>query len=1308
MKRRLFSCWLWGAVLVCIILPHQGLGLDPNKTFTQYVHTNWGIEEHLPQSNVWAVTQTADGYIWLGTEEGLARFDGIRFTVYTNRNVAQMTSNWVTYLFEDSKNNLWVVTWGGGVLRRSSGSETFTAFSQKDGLGDDNLVAVCEDHDGNIWVATVNGLSCLESGSDRFKTYTTKDGLADNHVNRVLVDSDGLLWVGTDQGVNCFRDGRFSTYTTADGLAGNKIWALYECSAKNLWVGSDKGLCLLKKGMEQTNKFVAVEKFPQDRIWAILEDRNQNLWIGSDQNGVLRYDLDTGNWLSSWPDLPMKAILSMHEDREGNIWLGSRNGLGCLKDASFTPFSNLDGLPDEETFSVFQQSSGELWVTSSGGMSLLDPLTMRFRTFTTKDGLSSDKVFSMYEDRQGALWIGTDDGGLNCRRGGKFIYFTSADGLGNNRIRSILQDRYGVLWVGTWAGGLNFLKDGRFTTLNREHGLSSDVIRIIYEDRNGRLWVGTDTGLNLLVRSSKPGQEYRFSHFLNTKNPVMNNIRSIYEDVDGSLWMGTYGGGLVRFKDEMFAAVTMNEGLFNNSVFDLLDDGAGNLWMSSNKGIFHAPLQHLREVVDGKRRSVLCIAYDTDDGMISRECSGMSQPSAWKDQSGRFWFPTKKGVVMTHPGKMKRNLNAPLLKIEKMIVDNLTVNLTADGVKRKISFSPGKERFEIHYTGLNFRSPEKIHFQCKLEGFDDYWLDMDKRRIAYYARVAPGTYTFRVKAGNSDGVWSEEGVALTFKLEAYFYQTSGFYLFCILAVIIMGISWYRLRVLRLERRAEVHRSMAEKADRANQAKSKFLANMSHEIRTPMHAIMGFTQLLEAEIQDKQHRKYLKAISASGQTLLDLINDILDLSRIEAGKMELSYEPVNPMLLLEEIRHIFAGKAKARSLDLQVSLGEGLPEVVLLDSLRMRQILFNLVGNAVKFTDSGFVRISVSVGEGATMAGHVSLIFTVEDSGIGIPKDQQEYVFQSFSQAGGQNNERYGGTGLGLAITRRLVEIMGGAIILKSSEGEGTSVSVVLKELVTVSLLRNDVGANYADTHIDISSVRLEKSLILVVDDKALNRQLLEKYLDFPEVKVVEAENGKEAIVMARRYAPDIILMDLKMPVMDGYEAVRIIKSDPQLRHIPIVAVTASAMPEQLQEVKKLGAESHLKKPVSKVDLIIELMHYLPYSVVEDDDAKGPGKAVMGVESLALDVRRRLPELLALLEGEEFSERRRHLFATMVCDELEAYALLMKKMADQYGALVLTHWADQLYTDVQSFNMAKVEETLKLFPGLIEDIRKLAL
>jgi ligand-binding sensor domain-containing protein/signal transduction histidine kinase/ActR/RegA family two-component response regulator len=1501
MKRKIFLSVL---LLVFLTLSPSGLALDPQKKFTQYVFDNWGLEDGLPQISIHAVIQTGDGYLWLGTQEGVARFDGVRFEVYNKNKVEQIKNNWINVLFEDRQNVLWIGTRGGGVTCLHPGEGKFTTITKEQGLAHNKVWSISEDHEGGLWIGTEGGMNLLKNG--KILTYTTKDGLSNDLVMAIHEDRNGNLWIGTDGGgLNRRKDDRFITYTTKEGLANERVMAIYEDSTGNLWIGTDNGLNCLEPGSEKFITYTTGEGLSSNRIRTIYEDGDRNLWIGTYDGGLNRLEQGKFTICTAKEGLANDSIWCIYEDGEGSLWIGTyKSGLYRLQDGKFTTYSHLEGLADDMVKSVCEGPDGSIWIgTDGGGLNRLKQ--GKFTAYTTGEGLSDNRVKCLYCDKEGNLWIGTGKGGLNRFKDGEFTIYTTKQGLANDLVRSLCEDRDRGLWIGTGAG-LNRFKDGKFTLYTTKQGLTSDIIRCIYEDREGSLWIGTDGGgLNRL-------KDGKFTTFTSREGLANDSVWCIVEDREGNLWIGTNGGGLSRLENGKFINITTNEGLFDDTIHQILEDDNGNLWMSCNKGIFQVSSKDINDFIEDKSKTLHCVSYNERDGMKSRECNGGTFPNGCKSRDGKLWFPTIKGVVTIDPNNLKTNMPPPPVRIEEIIVDGREIKSPLFTTSEPLVLSPGKNQVEIHYTCLSFLDAEKGRFKCKLEGFDKEWQDVGPRRTAYYSKIPPGDYTFRVNACRRDGIWNETGASVSFSLEPHFYQAFWFRGLCGLVIVLMGFAGYRLRVRFLKKRTEeltgelraqveertrdlekrqkdleerneeleaidesikainrefklekVFKSilqqamklcpLAEKgtfliydnkekqfrvaanlgahstseknitltykeairrytertdqmkngvyvlqqfkgaageeklkslpvpqatlamsvileekpqgflildsmgypnafdhsaiqrlvylrehavlamskagaleqlkqekekvdhalktaerakkmAEKANKAKTIFLADRSHDIRNHMNLILGFSQVLKTEIIDEQQKRNLEAILSSGRTLLKLIDDLLDLSRIESGKMEPEYEALNIRSILDEIKNIFSKKAREKALDFQLDVDPALPEVVIMDGLWLRRILENLVSNAVNYTDKGFIRLSAqTIG---SQGDRVNMAFSVQDSGKGIPKNQQKCIFDPFKRQKGYFNGQYEGAGLGLTITRRLVQLMGGEISLDSQVGKGSTFRVTLENIsVSGVVIESEIPEP------DVEGIRFEEASLLVVDDVEQSRRLLKEYLSQSPFQFIEAENGTEAVKLAKEHHPDLVLMDMRMPKMNGGEATRLIKADKKLRNIPVIIITGSAMELQRQEIKEAGGDGYLTKPVSKSDLIIELTRFLKWSHAE---ITGPGKPPgiekeKGIMTPLADFlpqkREKLQELLTYLEGEDLDQRLELLIKRFIIDDIENFSKEMKTLAEKYEVVTLYQWTDKLFNDIKTFNRAKIEKTLASLPGLIEEIKE---
>ena len=778
------------------------LALDSRRELSQFSHDVWLTENGLPQNTVHSIAQTRDGYIWIGTEEGLARFDGVKFTVFDKQNTPQLKSNYIRALLADRQGALWIGT-AEGLVRMLDGK--FTLFTTNEGLPSNTIQAVLEDREGNLWVATATGLGLFKSGG--LTTFTTKERLIGGSIQALFEDAEGALWIATPYGVGRVKDGAFTNYTVRDGLGSNTVRAIQQDREGRIWFGSLGGLTSFSGGRFTT--FTTRDGLPNDRIISLHASRDGGLLIGT-AGGFCRFTDGRFNGFNSGEALSTSTILALLEDLEGNLWIGTESGgVNLLKDTKFTTYTARNGLSNDVIKSIYEDRQGNMWIgTDGGGLNLLKD--GKVTVYTTRDGLSSNFVLALFGDNAGNLWAGTPDG-LNRISQGKFTVYTAADGLANNDVRSITADRAGNLWIGT-RGGLTRMKDGLLKTFTEVDGLPNDLIATLYEDAKGNLWIGTFGGLSKLANGE-------FTTFTTRDGLSSDAVISLYEDSDGTLWIGTNGGGLNRMKDGKITAYTTSNGLLDDVVYRILEDGRNNLWLSCRKGIFHINKKELDEFAARRITSIAPVAYGTADGMMTRECSGGGDPAGWKGSGGKLWFPTIKGVAMIDPERIRTNAQPPPVVIEQIRIDDQTF-----APSDRIELPPGTTRFDLYYTAPSFVAPEKVRFRYKLEGFDEDWIDSGNRRIAYYTNLRPGAYNFRVIASNNDGVWNETGAAFGLYLKPYFYQTYWFYAVLLLGLAMLAWLLFRLRVRGM--RAQFGAVLAERTRIAREIHDNLAQEMS--------------------------------------------------------------------------------------------------------------------------------------------------------------------------------------------------------------------------------------------------------------------------------------------------------------------------------------------------------------------------------------------------------------------------------------------------------------------------------------------------
>ncbi len=793
-----------------------------NKRLSEYMHSVWTAEHGLPQNTGIALCQTLDGYLWIGTQEGLARYDGIQFSVFDKTNTPAFKSNYFTALVEDRDGVLWIGTNGGGLVRLRNG--VFTTFTTQNGLSNDIVRSLLQDRNGAIWIGTNGGGVCrFKDGV--FTAYTTKNGLSNDVVYALIQDHEGAIWMGTlGGGVSRLKDGKFSTYSTQNGLSNDIVRSLMEDRDGAVWIGTNGGgVCKIKDGKWTT--YTTKDGLANDRVYALLQDRIGAIWIGTLGGGINRLKDGIFETYNTQNGLSNNGIRSLMEDRDGALWIGTNGGgVDRFKDAMFTTYSTINGLSNDRAVSVLEDSAGNIWIGTSDGLNHFQ--NGIFKTYTQKEGLPGSAALSLLQDYDGALWVGTDKGLVRIQ-GERITTYTTTDGLAHNAVQSILQDRNdGALWIGTNGGGLNQFKDNKWKTYTTKDGLSHAAVFALMQARDGALWIGTGGGgLNRF----KDGQWTTYS----TKTGLSHNvIYSLYEDRDGAIWIGTSGGGINRLKDGKIKAITTSEGLFNDVAYCILEDNAGFLWASCNKGIFRVRMSELNNVADGKLARVSCESFGSGDGMVGSECNGGSQPAGWKSHDGRLWFPTVKGVVVVDPGKIVINSRAPSVLLESIPVNG--VDMLKNDSFRPILDSGGSidlpantDKIEFHYTAPWFTAPDHVKFKYMLEGYDKAWTEAGMRHTAYYTNLPRGHhYRFRVIACNNDGVWNESGASAMFYLMPHFWETWWFYSLCFVFVVSSGFGAYRTRVRNLQRHAEIlERTVAERTEDLQNANEEIQRQM---------------------------------------------------------------------------------------------------------------------------------------------------------------------------------------------------------------------------------------------------------------------------------------------------------------------------------------------------------------------------------------------------------------------------------------------------------------------------------------------------
>ncbi|MFX1411358.1 MAG: two-component regulator propeller domain-containing protein [Promethearchaeota archaeon] len=1235
------------SVVMCILQDSRGfMWFGTQDGLNRYDGYEFVVYKHDPEnphslSNdfVLSIYEDRSGVLWVGTNggglNGLDRETG-RFVHYLNilTDTHSLSNNVILSIGEDRERRLWVGTNGGGLNRFDRETRRFSRYQNvpddTHSLSNDVVTAIYRDREDTLWIGTGGGLNRWDQDVEQFIRYQ-------------------------------------SVITDVHSLGGNNVQAIYQGQEGELWIGTfDGGLSRFDRETEQFARYRNIPGNPHslssNAVQSVYVDRSGALWIGTNNAGLNRFDREMKQFVHYQNDpadphsLSINNVLSVYEDRTGGLWVGTFGGGLDKYDRSTERFVYYRANPNDPhslnsnlIWSFYEDQAGVLWVgTFGGGLNRFDRGTGRWRhyqnEFVYPHSLSSNNVTVVYQDRESVLWVGTLGGGLNKFDRGteRFTRYQNVPAdphsLSGNNVLSIYQDREGVLWLGT-NGGLNRFdrETERFTSYQNvptdTHSLSNNVVAAIHQDREGVLWVGTSGGgLNRFDRETEqfisyqniPGDAHSLSN---------NNVLSIYQDREGVLWLGTFGGGLNKFDraTETFTHYREKDGLPNDKIYGILEDDQGNLWLSTNGGLsrFDPRTETFRN-------------YDVRDGLQSNE---FNMGAYHKSSSGEMFFGGINGFNVFYPDNVKDNPYIPYIVITDFKLFNESVGVGDDSPLEKsieetdvIELSYEEDFFSFEFAALHYTDPEENQYAYMMEGLDKGWNHVGTRRFAGYTSVPPGEYTFRVKGSNSDGVWNEEGAAIRIVIPPPFWETWWFRVLVGMLVVggVLGAVTWRIRsieaqrrrleilvdertkelrdtLVELERAKEAALEAQRAAEAASRAKSVFLASVSHELRTPLNAILGFTQLMNRDIGlSTEQRENLGIINRSGEHLLGLINDVLDLSKIEAGRAMLNERDFDLHHLLDGLEEMFRLRAENKDLMLTFDRASDVPQYVRTDEGKLRQVLMNLLGNAVKFTQEGGVVLRVRVvilsPSQAERDERQWLLFEVEDTGPGIAPEELEAVFDPFVQTktGQQSPE---GTGLGLPISQQFARLMGGGLSMSSELGQG-------------SIFRFEVPVEVVDASA-VRAVQPSRRVIglepgqptyrlLIVDDGETNRKLLVKLLAPLGFEVREAVNGREAIEIWERWEPHLIWMDMRMPVMDGYEATRRIKATTKGQATVIIALTASALEEDRAIILSEGCDGYIRKPFREAELFNALTEHLGVRFVyEELETREPTQDVLG-------------------------------------------------------------------------------------------------
>ncbi len=1117
------------------------------------------------------------------------------------------------------------------------------------GISSDRIKSICAEKSGNLWIGTDGGgLEYLELNNEIFHHYKYNPSdpfsLNNNTVSVIHVDKNDFLWAGTKSGLNKFikESGKFISYKSSDdpqSISGNQIASIFEDKLGYLWIGTRDG------GLNQfdplTNRFKRYSHDPKnpnsisdDYAWAVYGNSDGLIWIGTYSLGLNLFDTKTEKFtqyrkvFNDPKSLSDDQITTIYENQSGIVWIGTWSaGINKYdrKKEKFITYSSIPGNPNSlsgnSVYAIYKDSNEELWVgTDIGGLTRINERENKFTHYfhdqNNLNSISSNSVFSICEDSDGYIWIGTDDAGINKfdKAANKFQHFKydpkNPNSLGDNRISQIFCDSYGDLWIGI-KGGIDKLKRGGTQFIHYKNdpkntkSVSEQLAYIFYEDKTGNLWIGTHgDGLMIYNRKTDDFNFYR-SDPANLSNSLSHDaVSSLCEDENEILWIGTNGAGLNRFDraKNQFKHFNEKNRLANDVVNGILSDNKGNLWISTGKGISKFNI-----------KSETFTNYVSKDGLQGSDFNGRAY---FKSRNGEMYFGGSNGLNCFHPDEIIENPFVPPIVITDFQIlhkpvavgydpywDRTILNESISETKL-IDLKHYDNIISFEFAALDFHSPEKNQYAYILEGFDNHWIHTSaKERTITYTNLNPGEYTLKVKGSNNDGVWNEAGTSLKIIIHPPWWATWWSYTLYGFVFILIFVTSTRIYLNRHRLRTQLtlEQEHAKRLEEVDKLKSNFYANISHEFRTPLMLILGPAEKLALKLADEESKKHTSLIKGNANRLLNLINQLLDLSRLEAKKLKLHASPGNIVQFIKGLVREFDQIAEQRDISLKLILEKD-SIIAYFDKEKMERIITNVMSNAIKFTpQSG--RITVNITESTN--NEVEII--IRDSGVGIPKNELTKIFDRFYQVDGSNTREHEGTGIGLALTKELVELHKGQISIDSIEGHWTEVKIYFplgREHLTddeinesseyeLQVFEAKKDFEQYDTVCEESGDEnlIDKTIVLIVEDNPDVRDYIKD--DLKKIyHIEEAANGEQGLRKAQKYIPDLIVSDVMMPKMDGYEMTMKLRQDEKTSHIPIILLTAKSDRDSKLEGLGLGADAYLTKPFDTQELLVRIKNLI--------------------------------------------------------------------------------------------------------------------
>jgi ligand-binding sensor domain-containing protein/signal transduction histidine kinase/DNA-binding response OmpR family regulator len=1210
---------------------------------TNYVFQNLTKKDGLSQASVFSITQDNSGFMWFGTREGLNKFDGYQFKIYKdNSQDNSIVSNDIRSLYYNKKDGeLWIGTLGG-LSKYQSSTDDFINYSNDpddpNSISNNVIRKVLKDSKGRLWIGTSIGLNILDEESNTFTRYYLDNSRAlsneYNDVKAILEDKDGVLWFGTSNGLyklNTDENGSFffkkNEFGKGNYLSNNHIKNILEDVSGNFWIGTFEGGLNYWNKKEGTIKSYVNEKnnpnsLSHNNIRSLCFDKDENLWIGTfdglnylekDATSFKRFTKSSANR----PGLSDKSIRSLYADKRGSLWVGTYYGGINHLDENYNRFRNRkhsligNGLKGNVVSSFTEDKDKNLWIGTEGdGLNFYDKKNNRLQNFkyssTIQNSLSGNNVKELLLDGD-RLWIGTFQAGLNVYDLKNKVFkvykkdVNNSNSLSANNVYNLLRED-NLLWILTYGGGLDILDLATDRFYNYAHiiddskSLSSDLTRVILKTKSGQLWIGTDNGLNKVARNEE-NFPASFDTFLSNEK-----IYALTEDSQGHIWIGTFSNGFYQMDPtkNVLKHFTTSEGLPGNTVFGIIEVSSDELWISTNNGL---------SKFDPVEKSFT--NYDYSNGLENTEYNFNAY---YKDSEGDLLFGGLNGFTYFNPRAIKPNEFIPPVVFTDLRKNNLIVNVGDEsGLLEKsinetelIKFNYNEANFSIDFAALDYFSPGSNQYAFMLEGIDKEWKYSVGKTAATYTIQRSGDYTFRLKGGNSEGLWNSEERALKIKVLPPPWKTWWAYLIysLILASIIIGT----YRFVKLRHNLQVEKIINQQQGELHEVKLRFFTNITHEFRTPLTLIIApLNDVLTKENLSINISNQLKTVERNAQRMLNLVNQILTFRKLATDHSELNIVKGNIVFFLQEIFLLFQNSANRKNINYIFETENEIIDIWF-DQDKLEKVFYNLLSNAFKFTPNNEnIKIKITEPKGVVE-------IKVSDSGLGIEPEYRDQIFKRFYEKSNEQSSTIKGSGIGLAISKQMVELHQGEIFLADKKenpfSRGATFIIRLPkgkkhfnnkdlnekvrngdQLTDYYPVITENGSTEKVGSTPLSEIVKEAPKILVVEDNYEVREYV-KNIFIPHYEVITAKNGREGLEKIRAKLPDLVISDIMMPEKDGISLCKELKSDFEISHIPVVLLTARAASLFKIEGLEIGADDYVTKPFNPEELRLRVRNIL--------------------------------------------------------------------------------------------------------------------